>query len=121
MIKSNDILSEKTMAFAVRIVKLYKCLSENRREFILSKQIMRSGTNPGAMVREAYNAESGADFVHKFSIAQKELGETRYWLELLFATKYLSETEFTSLDNDAEELLKIISKSILTKKQHLQK
>ena len=119
--KSNDILSVKSLAFAVRIVNLYKYLSENKREFILSKQIMRSGTNPGAMVREASRAESGADFIHKFSIAQKELAETRYWLELLCTTRYINEIQFLSLDNDAEELLKLITKSIITRKQNLEK
>ncbi len=72
----NGPLSEKTLKFAVRIVKLQRYLVEEKREFVLSKQLLRSGTNPGAMVREAENAESTQDFIHKLGIAQKELGET---------------------------------------------
>ncbi len=71
-------LQEKSFDFALRIIRLYKYLTEEKKEFVLSKQILRAGTNPGAMVREAANAESGQDFVHKLSIAQKETGETLY-------------------------------------------
>ena len=77
-IKTNDPLREKSFSFAVRIVKLYKILTGKRKEYIMSKQLMRSGTNPGAMVREAGNAESGKDFIHKFGVAQKEIGESMY-------------------------------------------
>ena len=114
-----SLLQEKTLNLAVRIVNLSKYLSQEKKEYILSKQIMRSGTNPGAMVREAANAESGADFIHKLAIGQKEISETLYWLELLSKTGYLTEIEYQSLSNDATEILKIIRSSILTKKQRL--
>lgn len=113
------ILRDKTFQLAVWIVRLYKYLVEGKKEYALSKQILRAGTNPGAMVREALNAESGLDFVHKLGIAQKETGETQYWLELLYASNYLSETEFRSLYQDADEVMKLIRSTILTKKKNL--
>lgn len=82
----------------------------------MSKQLLRAGTCPGAMVREAVNAESNADFIHKLSVAQKEIGETEYWIELLFRTDYLSEHEFKSITTDVNELMKIIRSAILTVK-----
>lgn len=82
----SNILAKKTLEFSIRIVRLFQYLNTEKKEFILSKQLLRSGTNPGAMVREASMAESGLDFIHKLSIAQKEICETRYWLELLKAT-----------------------------------
>ena len=116
--QQNGPLREKTLKFAVRIVKLQRYLVEEKREFVLSKQLLRSGTNPGAMVREAENAESTQDFIHKLGIAQKEIGETIYWLELLVATEYLSEKEFNSINTDAEELMNIIRSVILTIKKN---
>jgi four helix bundle protein len=86
----------------------------------MSKQILRCGTNPGAMVREAARAESGLDFIHKLSIAQKESAETKYWLELLAATGFITQVEFDSLLTNIEEVLKLITKSILTKKKNLE-
>ncbi len=113
------VLRDKSFQLAVRIVRLYKYLVEEKKEYALSKQILRAGTNPGAMVREALNAESSLDFVHKLGIAQKETGETHYWLELLYTTNYLSETEFHSLYQDAEEVMKLIRSSIITKKKNI--
>lgn len=112
-------LRDKSFQLAVRIVRLYKYLIKEKKEYALSKQILRAGTNPGAMVREAFNGESGLDFIHKLGIAQKETGETQYWLELLHTTNYLSETEFISLYQDAEEVMKLIRSSILTKKKNM--
>ncbi len=119
MKRQNDPLKEKTMQFAIRMVKLSQYLIENQKEFIISKQILRSGTNPGAMVREAANAESGLDFIHKLSIARKEINEALYWLELLNHTSYLTEPAYQSATRDAEEILKILTSSILTKKRNL--
>ena len=85
----------------------------------MSKQILRSGTNPGAMVREAANAESSMDFIHKLGIAQKETGETQFWLELLNATGYLNDLEFKSIYSDSQEIMRMIRSSILTKKKNL--
>ena len=112
-------LRDKSFQLAVRIIRLYKYLMEEKKEYTLSKQILRAGTNPGAMVREALNAESSLDFIHKLGIAQKETGETQYWLELLYTTNYLSETEFQSLYQDAGEVMKLIRSSILTKKKNI--
>lgn len=112
-------LHEKSFQLAVRIVKLHKYLMNEKKEFAISKQILRSGTNPGAMVRESENAESGVDFIHKLSIAQKETSETQYWLELLFATEHLSESEFHSIHADTEEVMRLLRSSILTKKKNL--
>lgn len=100
-----------------RIIKLYKHLTENKKEFIMSKQLLRSGTGVGALVREAQNAESKADFVHKLGIAQKECDETLYWLELLYASDFMSENEFISIQKEASDLLKMIRSAILTSKQ----
>lgn len=116
---NKDVLSEKTLNFAIRIVNMYDYLKAEKKEFIMSKQLMRSGTNPGAMVREAKNAESDKDFIHKLSIAQKETGETLYWLELLLHTKYINQNEYFSMQNDANELMRILRSSILTKKRNL--
>ncbi|MCU0353045.1 MAG: four helix bundle protein [Cytophagales bacterium] len=116
--KKESVLLDKSFVFAVRIVRLYKYIVENRRETILSKQMMRSGTAVGALIREAQNAESKADFVHKLGVAQKECDETRYWLELLKEADYLSEKEFDSIHTDALEILKIIRSAILTSKRN---
>ncbi|MES2796506.1 MAG: four helix bundle protein [Bacteroidota bacterium] len=112
-------LKVKSTDFAIRIVKLYQYLASQKNEFVLSKQILRSGTNPGAMVREATNAESGMDFIHKMGIAQKELGETQYWLEILQKTGFITLFEQESLYKDSEEIMKMIGSSILTKKKNL--
>ena len=112
-------LKEKSFKFAVRVVNLYKHLCEEKREFVLSKQILRSGTSVGAMVREAEYAESKADFIHKIAIAQKECNETIYWLELLQATEYISNTEFENIQPDAIEVIKMITSSIKTAKKSL--
>ncbi len=111
-----NVVKVKSFAFAVRIVKLYKILCDERKEFVMSKQLLRSGTSIGANTREALNAESKADFVHKLAIAQKECDESLYWLELLKETNYLNENEYKSISSDATELLKIIRSIIITSK-----
>ena len=115
---SESILKEKSFLFALRIVLLYKILKENQKEYVLSKQLLRCGTSVGAMVREAKNSESKADFQHKLGVAQKECDESLYWLELLVRTNYISEIEFISISSDANELLKMIRSSILTSKSN---
>jgi four helix bundle protein len=116
--RKENVIHEKSFKFAVRAVNSYKVFNNERKEFILSKQFVRSGTSIGANVREAINAESNADFIHKLSIAQKECDETCYWLELLHETKYINESEFISLHSDASELLKIIRSIILSSKNN---
>ncbi|MFN6946903.1 MAG: four helix bundle protein [Cytophagaceae bacterium] len=117
MSEGKSILKEKSFLFALRVVKLYKLLCEEKREFVMSKQLLRSGTSVGANIREAQNAESKADFIHKLAISQKECDETLYWLELLFHSDYLTEIEFNSLNNHATELLKMLRSAILTTKK----
>ncbi len=114
-------LKLKSFQLAIRIVKLCQFLVTERKEYILSKQLLRSGTNPGAMVTESENAESGNDFIHKLGIAQKELAETEYWLRLLLATGYLTEKEFNSMHQDVTEVMKLTRSSIITRRKNLQK
>ena len=117
--KSGDnIIKNKSFAFAIRIVNLNKFLSFDKKEFVMSKQLLRSGTSIGANIREAINAQSQLDFIHKLSISQKECDETIYWLELLKETNYISEIEFTSMNSDVIELLKIIRSIIITSKKN---
>ena len=112
-------LKDKSFIFALRIVKLYQHLQAEQKEFVMSKQLLRSGTAIGALYREAEFAESKADFIHKLAIAQKECNESLYWLELLEASKYLTKTEFESIYNDATELIKLLTSIIKTSKRQL--
>lgn len=116
--KKDNIVLEKSFRFAIRIIRLYQHLTGARHEYILSKQMLRAGTSVGANVREGNNAESKADFIHKLGVAQKETDETMYWLELLKETDYLTNHEFDSIYQDANELLKIIRSIILTAKSN---
>ncbi len=113
--EKKNVIKEKTFAFAIEIVSLYKILAE-RKEFVLSKQLLRSGTSIGANVRESEHAQSKADFIHKLSIALKEANETEYWIDLLFETKYLSQTEFDIIKPKIVELLKLLTSIINTSK-----
>lgn len=113
--KENIVVS-KSYAFALRIIELYKQLVE-KKEFVLSKQMIRSGSSIGANVHEAVASESKKDFIHKLSIAVKEARETSYWLNLLKDSHYISREEFTELDNSCHELLKILNSIILTTKE----
>ncbi|MVM39530.1 four helix bundle protein [Spirosoma sp. HMF3257] len=118
MSQKTNITKDKSFAFAIRIIRLEQYLRNTKREVVLSRQLLRSGTSVGANIREGYNGESEADFIHKLGIAQKECDETCYWLELLNATSYLDEKQFVSIYADAEALLKIIKSVILTKKRN---
>ena len=109
-----NVVDFKTKAFAVRIVKFSRYLQEEKREFILSKQILRSGTSIGANTRERKNAQSKADFINKLLIALKEADETQYWLELLYATDYINQEIYDSLSADCEELIKLLASIIKT-------
>jgi four helix bundle protein len=104
-----NVIKNKSFAFAVRVVKLYQFLCKEKTEFVLSKQLLRSGTSVGAMVREAEHAETKNDFKHKLGIAQKEINETIYWLELLKETDYLTTDQFESMHDDAVEVIKLIT------------
>ena len=100
------------MAYAIRIVNIYKYLVLQKNEHVLSKQLLRSGTSIGANTRESKNAQSRKDFLTKLSIALKEADETEYWLELLYKTEYLDENQYLSIQNDTSELIKILTSII---------
>jgi four helix bundle protein len=112
--KTDNIILIKSKAFALRIIKLYKYLCIKKREFVMSKQILRSGTSIGANVREGIRAQSTPDFISKMNIALKEAEETCYWLELLHESEYLDEKAFNSLYNDCLEILKILASIVKT-------
>ena len=105
-----NIIQEKSFCFALRIVKLYKYLKDNKKEYVLSKQLLRSGTSIGANIEEAIGGQSKNDFVSKISIAYKESRETLYWIKLLKESGYLNLKQAESIINDCEEIIKIITK-----------
>ena len=110
-------VERKSFLFAVRIVKLSKHLNTAKKEFVLSKQLLRAGTSIGANIAEAEQAQSKADFISKMSIALKEAVETNYWLRLLQATDYLSKAEFSSIYSDCRELEKMLTAIVKSSKQ----
>ncbi len=111
-------IKEKSFQFAIRIVKLAKYIREEKREFTLSKQLLRSGTSVGANVSESQQAQSKVDFISKLSIALKEAAETSYWLQLLKATDYLTDEEFHSVHRDCNELEKLLTSIIRSAKEN---
>ncbi len=120
MKRERSILLEKSEAFSGRIVKMYQYLTSQKKELVMSKQVLRSGTSIGANIAESRNAQSTADFIHKLSIALKESDETLFWLKSLHKGDYLNEKEYESIYNDAEELVKILVSSINTLKKKQQ-
>ena len=112
-------VKDKSFAFAIRIVKLYQVLCADKKEFVISKQLLRSGTAIGALVREAEQAESKRDFVHKLAIALKEANETEYWILLLQETGYLNADESESVFKDNKQLLKLLTSIINSTKQSM--
>ncbi len=113
----DSVTYSKSYDFSVRIVKLYHFLKNEYNEFVLSKQLLRSGTSIGALIREAKYAQSKADFINKLSIALKEANETEYWIDLLFDTNYLSKKMYDSIKNDIKELIKLLVASLKTLKE----
>ena len=110
--KQNNIVLEKSMDFAVRIVRLYQFLCDSKKEFVMSKQVLRSGTSIGANLKEAIRGQSRADFCAKVNIALKEASETEYWLELLYRTDYITKTQYDSIHGDCIELIKLLTSII---------
>ena len=104
----------KTKAFAVRIIRFYKYLSEEKHEYVLAKQILRAGTSIGANVRESYSAQSRADFINKLNIALKEADETQYWLEIFLESEIITQSEYDSLYTDLKEICALLASSIKT-------
>ena len=117
--KLNNIIQQKTFDFSIRIINASLHIKKKNNEFDLSRQLLRSGTSIGANVEESIGAYTTADFVHKLAIAYKEARETRYWIRLLYATRFLSKDEASSLLKDVIEICKILAKIQLTVKQKL--
>lgn len=115
----NNVIKTKSFKFALKIVKLYKYLSKNKNEFVLSKQILKSGTSIGANINEALQAQSKKDFLNKMNISLKECSETKYWLELLYESEYIDTTMMQSVYNDCIEVEKILSSIVKTTKNNL--
>ena len=113
----DNILKEKSYSFALRVIKAYKFLNQEQREFILSKQMLRSGTAIGALIREAEHAQSKADFINKMNISLKEANETEYWLMLLKDSDYIDEKSFVSIHKDCAELIRLLISIIKTSKE----
>jgi four helix bundle protein len=113
-----SIVENKAYAFALRIIKAYKYLSQEQREFILSKQVLRSGTAIGALTREAEHAQSKADFINKMNVALKEANETEYWLMLLKDSEYIDEKTFASIHQDCDELIRLLVSIVKTPKEN---
>ena len=103
-----NIIADKSKQFALRIIKLYRYLCDEKKEYILSKQLLRSGTSIGANIREALRGQSKADFYAKLNISLKEASETEYWLELLHESSYIDEKSFNSIYSDCQEILKLL-------------
>ena len=118
--RKENVIQEKADAYSDRIVRLYQYLTTTKPENVFSKQILRSGTSIGANVVESRNAQSGRDFVSKLSIALKEADETAYWLKKLLAGNYITTTQYESMSNDNEEIIRILTKIIKTMKQKIE-
>ncbi len=117
--RKESIVYDKAFNFAIKIVKLYKYLCENKKEFILSKQLIRSGTSIGANIAEGLEGQSTKDFVSKLSIALKEAVESRYWIDLLKETEYLTEEQYNIINSDITELIKMLTRIIKTTKEKM--
>ena len=115
-----NIVADKSYAFALRIIKLYKYLISEQKEYVLSKQVLRSGTSVGANVKEAEHAQSKKDFINKMSIALKEANETEYWLLLLKDSEYLSVDSFNSIYPDSVELIKLLASIVKSSKKSME-
>ena len=115
---AESVTLDKSKEFAIRIVNLYKYLRDDKREFVMSKQLLRSGTSIGANLSEAMYGVSRNDFLSKAFISLKECAETKYWLELLNKTGYLTDVEFTSIDNDCTELIKLLTSIVKTTREN---
>lgn len=118
--KTDNIIVDKSKAFAVKTINLYKYLCNEKKEFVLSKQLLRSGTSIGANVKEAIRGQSKDDFAHKMNISLKEASESEYWLELLCETNYITKPPFDSIIADCRELIKILTSIIKTCRKEVQ-
>lgn len=112
--KTDNTIVNKSKAFAVRIINLYKYLSAEKKEFVLSKQLLRSGTSIGANVKEAIRGQSREDFAYKMNVSLKEASESEYWLELLYETGYITKQQFDSVISDCTELIRLLTAIVKT-------
>ena len=119
--RENNILLAKVDAYSNRIIRLYKYLKDVEKEFILSKQLLRSGTSIGANIAESQSAQSSADFIHKLEVALKEAKEPHYWLEKLLVGEYINEVGYKSMSNDNIEIIKLLTSIIVTKKRNMRR
>ena len=117
MIMGNTV-QEKSRNFAIKIIRCYKCLYDGKKEYVMSKQLLRCGTSIGANTRESKNAQSRMDFLNKLNIALKEADETAYWLDLLHASEYLDDKQYKSLDSDCTEIIRMLTAIIKTIKEN---
>lgn len=115
---AENLIVDKSFKFAIRIINLYKYLCEEKKEFVLSKQLLRSGTSIGANIKEAIQGQSKKDFLSKMNISLKEASETEYWIELLIATNYLNERDGNSILEDCVEIKKILHSIVKTSKNN---
>lgn len=118
---AKNVLADKCISFAIRAVNCYKFLMNSKNEFVMSKQMMRSGTSIGANVHEGIYAQSKADFISKLSVSLKEAGETSYWLTILHKTDYLDDTMYSSLKTDVDEIIRLLISSIKTTRRNVNK
>lgn len=114
MYMKKNVIKEKTYAFAIKVVRVCRDIQTNQKEYVLSRQLLKSGTASGALVREAEQAESRKDFIHKMAIALKEASETEYWLNILRDTDYINPDQFADLNNDCIEIIKILTSIVKT-------
>lgn len=115
-----NIVAEKSVLFAINVVELYKLLVDTHKEYVMSKQLLSSGTAIGALIREAEHAESKADFIHKMNIALKEANETGYWLLLLKETNFMTVEEYHKIFNQCDELIRLLVSIIKSSKKSIQ-
>ena len=118
--KENNVIYDKSFSFAIRIVNLFRYLKNEKKEFVISKQVMRSGTSIGANVSEAVEGQSKKDFISKMSIALKEANETKYWLNLLVATEYLDKKVGDSFLSDLGEIIKMLVSILKTSRRRIE-
>lgn len=116
LMKDENVIVDKSKSFALRIIKLYKYLVAEKKEYVLSKQVLKSGTSIGANVKEAIRGQSKADFYAKMNIALKETSETEYWLELLYESNYIEKRAFEDIFSDCKEIIKILMAITKTQK-----
>jgi len=117
---SDNVIEDKSLLFALKVIEIYKVLVYKKKEYVLSKQLLRSGTAIGAMVRESKYAQSKSDFIHKLSIGIKECNETLYWLQLLNKSEYLNDEDYYKIEKLGIENLKILPSIIVTSKKSIQ-